>query len=161
MDRAGQLGRLRAWVSERDLALRLVLGDGEVLYGEWLWVRHGVAYDRLPDWLVALDLWRPSAGFASVVERDNRCKQAGLVIPPRLFAGSLGDRRALLHLLGPARFSSTDLSEGLVLRGKAGRRCKLVREGFERRDDEAWSHGLSYNEVDTARSAPTVARQAR
>lgn len=71
-DRAGQLGRLRAWAADHDEALRELLGDGHSLYGEWLWLTHGTRYDALPDWLIVLDLWAPPLGFLSLIERDRR-----------------------------------------------------------------------------------------
>jgi hypothetical protein len=56
LDRGRQLGRLRAWVGERTTALEL-LSDGECLFGEWLYRRHAVKYDHLPDLLVVFDLY--------------------------------------------------------------------------------------------------------
>ncbi len=102
-------------------------------------MRHGTAYDRLPDWLVALDLWHPRDGFADVADRDARCTDAGLTTPPRPFTGVLEQRQALLVLLGPSRYSSTQPAEGLVLRSSDGRQCKLMAPGFARRDDAAWT----------------------
>ncbi len=144
-DRAGQLGRLRAWTAERVEPLRGLLADGWVLYGEWLWLRHTVAYDRLPDWLVALDLWHPQHEVANWSTRDARCAAAGVLLPPRLFEGVLKERQAVLLLLTASRFSSTDPAEGLVLRSRDGRRCKLVAAGFNRHDDSAWARGRIHN----------------
>lgn len=87
MDRAGQLGRLRAWAAEHDGALRPLLDTGLVVYGEWLWLTHGVRYDALPELLVVLDMWDPRAGFASTPERDTHAREAGLLVPPLLFGG--------------------------------------------------------------------------
>lgn len=147
MDRAGQLGRLRAWAAERSADLQELLADGWVLYGEWLWVRHSVAYDRLPDWLVALDLWHPRAGFADVADRDNRCTAGGFVVPPRLFSGVLNTRENVLDLLGPSVLSSTDQAEGLILRARDGRRCKVVATGFTRRADSEWGAVSKHNSL--------------
>lgn len=158
MDRAGQLGRLRALTAERTETLRGLLADGWVLYAEWLWLRHGVAYDRLPDWLVALDLWHPKRGFADVVTRDGRCAAAGVPLPPRLFDGVLGQRQTVLSLLAASHFSSTDPAEGLILRSRDGRRCKVVTSGFSQRDDHTWAAGHAYNAVTHPdRSHKTVA----
>lgn len=144
MDRAGQLGRLRAWSAERAGALEVLLADGWALYGEWLWLRHGVAYDRLPDWLVALDLWHQDRGFASLPERGRRCEEAGLALPPRLFSGVLGSRETLFGLLGSSK-AGTWPAEGLMLRAADGRRCKLVAREFARRTDEEWAGQQEHN----------------
>ena len=37
-------------------------GSTRVLYGEWLCARHTVAYDKLPDWFVAFDIFDVPAG---------------------------------------------------------------------------------------------------
>lgn len=138
MDRAGQLGRLRAWAADRDGSLRQLLAGGWAVYGEWLWLTHGTAYDALPDWLVVLDCWHLSTGFASVQERDGRAGEAGLVVPPRRFEGVLGSEAALQSLFGPSLYSRSGLAEGLVLRAADGRRCKVVDPSYRRRTDEEW-----------------------
>ena len=147
MDRAGQLGRLRAWAAERLPDLTVLLDDGWVLYGEWLWLRHGVAYDAAPDWLVALDLWRPDRGFAALADRDERCAAASLVLPPTLFTGVLGDRRTLEDLIGAFRLAHDAAAEGVVVRRADGQRCKVVRSGFVRRDDADWSGAREHNRL--------------
>lgn len=152
-DRGNQLGRLRAWVAERATHLEPLLADGQVLYAEWLWVRHGVAYDRLPDWLVALDLWHPDRGFATLADRDSRCSHAALRVPPRLFSGVLHDQQTLLGLLDTSRFGSGP-AEGLVLRTTDGRRCKVVAPGFVRRDDDAWSGPQEHNALHGGQGGP-------
>lgn len=151
MDRAGQLGRLRAWAAERLPELEVLLDGGWVLYGEWLWVRHGVAYDALPDWLVALDLWHADHGFAALDDRDERCTAAGLALPPWMFTGMLGDRRTLEGLVGASRLAIDAAAEGVILRRTDGQRCKVVRPGFTRRDDAAWSGPQEHNHLAGAR----------
>ena len=138
MDRGGQLGRLRAWAAERDEPLRGALDGGWVIYGEWLWLTHGTRYDLLPDWLAVLDYWHVAAGFAPADDRHRRAAQAGLAAPPRLFDGILGSEGALSALLGPSRWSSSGRAEGLVLRTKDGRRCKVVDPGYRLRTDAEW-----------------------
>ncbi len=159
MDRAGQLGRLRAWAAQRAEPLQVLLADGSVLYGEWLWLRHGVAYDRLPDWLVALDLWHPEHGFADLSGRDERCARAGLCMPPRLFNGVLGSRKTVLALLRTSEFSTTYPAEGLVLRSHDGRRCKFVAPGFRRREDSSWADGRNHNALTPAGGPPVLSRR--
>ncbi len=138
-DRAGQLGRLRAWASEREPELRELLDDDWALYGEWLWLKHGVAYDKLPDLLVVLDLWRPLDGFCDLSTRDTRAITSGFVVPPRVFEGALGSADRLRAMFGPSAFATSSRREGLVLRARDGRRCKVVDSAYERRSDAAWS----------------------
>lgn len=134
MDRAGQLGPLRARVNAQYERLLRLVGDGSILYAEWLWLTHTVSYDRLPDHLVALDVLLPGGGFADPVTRDQLFDDAGLVRPPRLFSGILGTRTALEALIVGSRFGTGPM-EGVVLRRRDGRRCKVVRCDFVRAAD--------------------------
>lgn len=129
VDRAGQLGPLRAHVHRYHDIFRSLLAPDTLLYAEWLWFTHTIEYDRLPDHLVCLDLWSAERGFVPVTERDRRCRQSGLALPPRLFDGVLGSLGALRQLMGRSRFGSGPM-EGVVLRRDDGARCKLLREGF-------------------------------
>lgn len=148
IDRAGQLGRLRAWASERDEALRGLAADGSVVYGEWLWARHGLTYDQLPDWFVVLDLWTAERGFALTPERQERTTATGLTIPPLIRADvvltSVGEAK---ELIGPSQWGP-GIAEGVVLRRRSdGRRCKVVRADFTQRSDAEWAGPLLNNRL--------------
>ncbi|MGH9149152.1 MAG: RNA ligase family protein, partial [Acidimicrobiales bacterium] len=142
MDRAGQLGPLKAWLGERDEVIRPVVEGGAALYAEWLLLTHSVAYDRLPAYLVVLDLWRDGTGFLGVDERNRACRAAGLATPPELLRGVAGRVDAIEALLGPSAWGPGPM-EGLVVRTlhDPGRRAKMLRAGFDRLDDEAWRRG--------------------
>ncbi len=134
MDRGGQLGPLRSRVNAGYGQLQPLLENGLVLYAEWLWLTHTVRYDQLIDHLVVLDFGRPDEGFVELRERDRLSQAHGLVVPPRLFAGVLGSKDALVTLLGRSRMGS-ELMEGAVLRRDNGQRCKVLRPGFVRAGD--------------------------
>lgn len=129
-DRGRQLGRLRAWVGERTVPLMQATSGGQVLYGEWLWVRHGVAYDALPDWFILLDVWREGEMFPPR-ERETVAVASDLILPPVRFEGVLGSPERLTRLFGPSAFGAPR-AEGLVLRLPDGRRCKVVDPEFSR-----------------------------
>ncbi len=150
-DRAGQLGRLRAWASQHDAQLRQVLDGGWSMYAEWLWLTHGITYDRLPALLVVLELWRADVGFAWTSHRDERVTAAGLEVPPLLFRGVLGEPERLRALVGPSRYSRSRM-EGVVLRRGPGELCKVVRDDYPRRSDAQWASGRDYNQLATATS---------
>lgn len=135
MDRARQLGPLRARVATLHEPLAGFLADATALYAEWLWLTHSVSYDRLPDALVVLDLWHPERGFLGPAMRDERAGECGLTGPPRLFDGVLGSAEALVALLGVSRFGSGSM-EGAVLRRGDGQVCKVVRPEFVRVPDD-------------------------
>jgi len=144
MDRAGQLGPLRAWAAEHDGALR----EDRALYGEWLLLTHSSAYDRLPAYLVALDLWRPSAGFLTADERQAACADAGLTTPPHVWTGVAVTVDGVERLLGPSAWGAGP-AEGLVVRSLSDPtlRAKLVPAGFRRLGDDEWSSGRPRNRL--------------
>lgn len=151
MDRGGQLGPLRAWAAQHDEPLRRALGEYEAVYAEWLLLSHSVGYDRLPSYLVVLDLWRPN-GFATPDERNRVCAAAGLPTPPEVWRGVPGsvaeiDKRLGLSSLGP------EPMEGLVVRtvdGRPPRLAKLLRSSFDQLDDAAWRRGRPRNRLSDA-----------
>lgn len=153
-DRAGQLGPLRAWVAERGDQLRALLGDGTTLYGEWLWVTHTVAYDRLRSYLVGLDVRRADGSFLTVDKRNAACTAAGVDTPPELYRGVPRRVEAIENLLGPSRYGSLP-AEGVVIRsldGSEPRAAKLLRPGFERLADDAWARGRPRNTLAAERT---------
>lgn len=146
-DRAGQIGPLRAWVAERADQLAGLLDDGLVLYGEWLWLTHTVPYERLPSYLVALDLRRADATFLPFAERNAGCADAGIITPPELHRGVLHHVEVVEALIGPSRFGSF-LAEGVVVRpldDVEPRAAKLLRPGFRRLTNDAWAGGRPRN----------------
>src|SRR5438128_515075 len=68
IDRAGQLGPMRAWVAERNDQFHQLLERGYALYAEWCYLTHAIEYDRLPAYLIGLDLRSPSGAFVSISE---------------------------------------------------------------------------------------------
>ncbi len=149
MDRGGQLGPLRAWAAAHDAALRASMTQWPVLYGEWLLLTHSVAYDRLPAYLVVLDLWRPTDGFAQPDERNEVSRSAGLSTPPELWRGVPGILAALEARLGGATWGTTAM-EGVVVRrldNGAPRLAKLVGQGFDQIDDHTWRAGRPRNRL--------------
>jgi hypothetical protein len=152
MDRGHQLGRLRAWVAARHRELAELTHGGWAVYAEWLWLTHTVHYDALPDYLVVLDLSHPDTGFLPAADRDKRCREVAMTTPAGFFCGVLGSIENLYGLLGRSRFSS-EAMEGAVLRAPEGARCKVLRPGFVRRDDDDWSASRRHNRLAFATGA--------
>jgi RNA ligase len=157
MDRAGQLGPLRAWAAAHDVAVRSALSTGyTALYAEWLFLAHSVTYDRLPSFLAVIDLWRGDDAFASVDDRDAVCADAGLVTPPELWRGIPHDLDAVERLFGRSAWGSCPV-EGLVVRpvdasADEPRVAKLLAPGFDRLGDDEWRRGRPHNQLAEAAS---------
>lgn len=156
MDRAGQLGPLRAWAAAHDHFLRAALeDDATALYAEWLLLTHSTPYDRLPSYFVVLDLWRVDRpGFLPLEERDARAAAAGLTTPPRVSTGVLGKVEAVERLLGSSAWGAA-AAEGLIVRSVAdsARRAKLVPVAFRRLSDDEWRRGRPQNRLVAAEGA--------
>ncbi|KAI9031284.1 hypothetical protein DFJ74DRAFT_655222 [Hyaloraphidium curvatum] len=151
-----QFSNLGAWAAERSAALWEVLGGTDrVLYGEWMRARHSMAYDRLPDWFLAVDVWDPKAGgFLSVEARDaliaranaaaEESGQPGICTIRRVARRSFSCREELAELLEATRSAYCEgPAEGLYFRLDDGpllvRRAKLVRPDFIQGIDEHWT----------------------
>lgn len=139
---APQFRPLRAWLAPREPALAEALGPSLILFGEWCYARHSVAYDALPDWFLAYDVYDAAAGrFWSRRRRDAFIHRLGLTSVPILAEGVF-DRQSLRTLCGPSRLGSTP-AEGVYLRWDDGdwlaARAKLVRPGWMQEDEGHWS----------------------
>lgn len=137
-----QFRPLWPWLARREAALREALGSGLILFGEWCYARHTVAYDALPDWFLAFDVYdRSDERFWSRARRGELAARLGLASVPLLAAGCY-DRAGLERLLGPSRVGSAPM-EGIYLRWEEGPwltvRAKLVRASWLPHDEEHWS----------------------
>lgn len=147
----GQWQPLWRWLSQREEGLRAALGTNLLLFGEWCYARHTVAYDALPDWFLAFDVYDRGAGrFLSRARRDALLEPLGLATVP-LLAEGVFDEQALVRLLARSRLSRSP-AEGLYLRWDEGdwllARAKLVRPGWVPAGDGHWSkHPLETNRL--------------
>lgn len=98
---------LKQWAGAHSERLRAVLGCRYIMYGEWMYAKHSIYYDRLPHYFLEFDvLDRQEGVFLDTPSR--RSLLAGLPVAhvPVLKAGALRDRGELLSLLGPSRYIS-------------------------------------------------------
>jgi hypothetical protein len=141
-DSQGQWRPLWRWLARRDAALRDALGTSLILFGEWCHAAHSVAYDALPDWFLAFDVYDRTAGRCwSRARRDRLVRAAGIVPVPFLGAGVFTLAR-LRQLMGRSRVGS-GAAEGLYLRWEDEdwlvARAKVVRPGWVMAGDDHWS----------------------
>lgn len=114
--------------------LELALGFMPSLYGEWLYARHTVEYNELPDYFIVFDVYDPekrifldSAVYRPILE------QVGFKMVPELYRGSVTEKMLLGFRDGKSEFSS-ERKEGIYLRvmkdGAVEKRFKMVRNNF-------------------------------
>lgn len=157
----GQWERLRAWASPREARLRELLRPGLILFGEWCYATHTIAYDRLPDWFLAFDVFDAARErFWSRACREKLVSAAGLAAVPLLGVGRYG-KAELVAMLNAASAYADHPLEGIYLRidqdDWLARRAKVVRGSFTQSISEHWSRQqMKRNEL--ARDAACLER---
>jgi hypothetical protein len=97
----------KQWAHERADALRPVLGDRYVLYGEWLYAKHTVFYDELPSYFMEFDVLDTVDGsFLDTPRRAELLRGVPLTSVRVLFSGTLERAKELTAKLGRSAFIS-------------------------------------------------------
>jgi hypothetical protein len=105
----------KAWAHAHAVAFRTVLGDRYTLFGEWLYAKHTVFYDRLSHYFLEFDVLERSTGaFLSTARRRALLHGLSLVSVPVLHEGRLGRPESLPDLVGPSAFKSPNWREWLL-----------------------------------------------
>lgn len=141
----GQFSRANNWIERHRHSLTPALGRGLILFGEWCAARHSIAYDRLPDWFLAFDIYDHEAmRFWSTYRRDAWAARLDLPTVPvlmrrRMTLAGLKD----LVTTGTSRFGAAKL-EGVVIRRESREflegRAKLIRPDFTQSIGRHWRH---------------------
>jgi RNA ligase len=140
-----QFRALWSWLAPREVALANALWPSLMLFGEWCYAIHSVAYDALPDWFLGFDVYdKEIERFWDVERRDGLLERCHLVPVPRLARGTFSSEQLVAILSGPSRVGGRAI-EGVVVRQESGgyttARAKLVRAEFTQAIDEHWSRG--------------------
>jgi ATP-dependent RNA circularization protein (DNA/RNA ligase family) len=138
----GQWKKIGEWLSSKWNVLFDTLGIDKILFGEWCYAKHSVAYDALPDWFLSFDIFdKTFQRFWSVSRRKALLKESGIFQVPELARGVF-NLRELESFMSKSRVSNESL-EGLYLRRDEGdwlcERAKLVRPAFIQAIEEHWS----------------------
>ncbi|MBC6445202.1 MAG: RNA ligase family protein [Alphaproteobacteria bacterium GM202ARS2] len=138
----GQWHPLNEWLRWRRDALYADLKEQYILFGEWCYARHSIAYDALPDWFIGFDIYDKKAGrFLSCALRDAFLESLDIVRVPCLGRGQY-DCDGLSGLMTQSHFGSSQ-AEGIYLRRDSNEwleeRAKLVHPDFLSSIDEHWS----------------------
>lgn len=143
-----QFNLLKQWANLNRDRLFSLLGTGFLIFGEWLFARHQIAYDRLPHYFVEFDIFDKEAGcFLDGAARD-RVLAGSLISRVRVVSrGPLDGFDELLDLAGPSAYYD-GLMEGLYLKaeeeGKVIGRAKYVRESFREGVAAAGQHWTKF-----------------
>ncbi len=95
----------KQWAHSHYGSLWNALGDRYILYGEWLYAKHTVFYDRLPHYFLEYDLLDRSSGkFLSTAARKEILTGLAIASVPVLFEGKLQSHQQLINLLQQSHF---------------------------------------------------------
>lgn len=140
----GQWEGLRGWLSRHETKLRDYLPSGAVLFGEWCYAQHSMAYTRLPDWFVGFDVLDGNKRFWSTQRRNTLLATLGLA-PIRCLARGRFTLNELQAMLAEPSAYGDGPVEGLYVRREDDewllQRAKLVRPEFVQAIGEHWSRG--------------------
>ncbi len=109
----------KRWAAAHARDLGSLLGGGRVLYGEWLYAKHTIFYDRLPHYFLEFDLLEPGAGFLSTERRRALLRGTPVASVPVLWTGVVKDPAELPRLVGRSLFKSPRWREALAEAARA------------------------------------------
>ncbi len=106
---------LKTWANTHAARLHAALGSQYVMYGEWLYAKHTVFYDRLPHFFVEFDLLDRETGIFLSMDARRRVLFGLPVMPvPVLHRGPVRSRAAAERLVGTSRFKSPEWRDALA-----------------------------------------------
>jgi hypothetical protein len=109
----------KRWSAAHAEALaRIVTGD-RVLYGEWLYAKHTVFYDRLPHYFLEFDILEPGVGFLSTARRRELLAGSPVVSVPVLWEGIVREPARLPELVGHSLYKSAGWRDALRAAARA------------------------------------------
>lgn len=128
--RERQFDLFKRWASHHSGWLWERLGARYVMYGEWLYARHTIAYDELPHYFLEFDVLDRESGVFLSTDRRRALVGGGPVVSVPVLGAAL----PLEQYLGRSTASSREIMEGLYIKheadGQVLGRYKYVRPGF-------------------------------
>ena len=105
---------LKTWASRHAEPLFAVLGARYVMYGEWLYAKHTVFYDRLPHYFMEFDVLDTETDeFLSTAARRRLLAKAPVRSVPVLDEGVFRSLEDLTQHVGPSLYKSADWRRAL------------------------------------------------
>ena len=103
----------KQWAAAHTRALEPLLAGGVTLYGEWLYAKHTIYYDRLPHYFLEFDLRDASGAFWSTARRAAHLAGSPVVSVPVLWRGVVTTPAELPRLVAPSLYKSPGWRERL------------------------------------------------
>jgi atypical dual specificity phosphatase len=142
-----QFKLLDQWLMDHSADLWTILEDeNHILYGEWVYAKHSIPYDNLPDYFIAFDLYDKAEGrFYSRERLEAKLEGTSIKLIPIIKHDKFKSDADLVKLVhNKSKFYDGEI-EGLYVRRCNDRwleeRAKIVRSDFICGDDH-WSKGI-------------------
>jgi RNA ligase len=104
----------KRWAAARASEIAPLLTGGRVLYGEWLYAKHTVFYDRLPHYFLEFDILEPGGGFLATERRRELLAGAPIRSVPVLWQGVVDQPARIPGLVGRSLYKSEAWRDGLA-----------------------------------------------
>ena len=105
---------MKQWANIHQDAFFEVLGTRYIMYGEWMYAKHTVYYDKLPHYFLEFDIFdRDEQIFLSTERRHKMLKDLPVVSVPVLKTGTFPNKEDLISLLGKSNYISENKTQTL------------------------------------------------
>jgi hypothetical protein len=140
-----QFSRVWTWLYENADKIRSVskaTGGQISIYGEWLFAKHTIAYNELPDWFVAYDIYHSDERkFLDPTLALKLLREAGFSTIGVIHSGTCTPKTLLEMRDGPSLYAQNQAREGVYLKSGDGQWCtgryKMVAPWFK--SDDNWN----------------------
>jgi len=143
---ASQFKPLDKWIYQHQEALYQILDPDHILFGEWLYAKHSIAYNKLPDYFMAYDLFNKVEGkFYNRDILEEKVKGTNIVLVREIFRGKIKKEQDILAMLKmESAYATEGKLEGVYVKIFEGdyvkERSKIVRTDFLS-GNEHWTRG--------------------
>ncbi|MEM9632363.1 MAG: RNA ligase family protein [Pseudomonadota bacterium] len=127
---------LKTWSSVHVDRFREALGRRYVMYGEWLYAKHTVFYDRLPHYFLEFDLYdKEKRSFLSTARRRDVLCGMPIMPVPVIAEGELASVEQVEKLVQPSLYKSPGWREALLAAAReSDSRLDMVEQQTEDSD---------------------------
>jgi len=133
---------LKQWANTYKALLYSALGSRYIMYGEWMYAKHTVFYDELPDYFMEFDIYdREREVFLDTPSRRAITEPLGIIHSvPVLASGKFDSSEKILSYIGNSNYISENHIE--VLRALAQRQGLDVERAVKETDPTRTMEGL-------------------
>ena len=138
---------LKTWAAAQAHVLHPALGHRFVMYGEWMYAKHTVFYDRQPHFFMEFDvLDRDTGTFLSTAARRSLLTGLPIMPVPVVYEGEVTSVDHLNSMTRPTPYKSLDWCDALAVAAeRSGSRLDMVDQQTE---DSDLAEGLYLKQED-------------